>query len=251
MINFKINKKETVLLYLYHINTLTFYEVVDQITMGRTTGDIVCVDDGRMSGKHAQVTLDATESVPCLYIQDLGSKNFTIINRIEIEPHKKTKLKMFNLIEVGDQRFVVTESKDINLQDLSEMTNKLMSKPILKFAQEEKISLARPTQSITPYEQVQRQEAQIVELKSEIVSLEQAAKGELIKLEEMKEKIIVKAKAKRQELSIIITTLQCSVDELKAQMAIHKTEIEQKKKKIINLKDMPTDEEDSIEDLPE
>jgi hypothetical protein len=158
---------------------------------------------------------------------------------------------MFNLIEVGDQRFVVTESKDINLQDLSEMTNKLMSKPILKFAPGEKISQARSVQSITPYEQVQRQEAQIIQLRSEIMSLEQAAKGELAKLEEMKEKIIVKAKAKRQELTIIITTLQCSIDETKAQMAIHKNEIEQKKKKIINLKDMPTDEETSTEDLPE
>jgi hypothetical protein len=239
------------LLYLYHVNTLTFYEVVDQITLGRTTGDIVCVDDGRMSGKHAQITLEATETVPCLYIQDLGSKNFTIINRIEIEPHKKTQLKMFNFIEVGDQRFVVTESKDINLQDLSEMTSKLMSKPILKFAPGEKISQARPVHSITPYEQLQRQEGQIIQLKSEIMSLEQAAKGELVKLEEMKEKIILKAKAKRQELSIIITTLQCSIDETKAQMAIQKTEIEQKKKKIINLKDMPTDEETSTEDLPE
>jgi pSer/pThr/pTyr-binding forkhead associated (FHA) protein len=239
------------LLYLYHVNTLTFYEVVDQITVGRTTGDIVFAEDGRMSGKHAQITLETSDPMPCLYVQDLGSKNFTIINRIEIEPHKKTKLKTLNMIEIGDQRFVVTESKDVHLQDLSEMTNKLMSKPILKFGPEEEVATARPVQSITPYEQLQRQEAQIIQLKGEISAIEQVAKGELIKLEETKEKIIVKAKAKRQELANIISALQSSMIESKAQMAIQKAEIEQKKKKIINLKDLPTEEENSTEDLPE
>ena len=100
------------------MNQLKYYEIADQITIGRTTGEIICSEDGRMSGKHAQVTLDKVD-INTVYIQDLGSKNRTIVGRAEIIPNIKIQLKMFCLIEVGDQQLVLTDNTNMNVQDVS------------------------------------------------------------------------------------------------------------------------------------
>jgi hypothetical protein len=69
-----------------------------------------------------------------------------------------------------------------------------------------------------------------------------------LKLEEAKEKVIVKAKSKKAEMIKVISALQLAVERMKEEMLKVKAEIELKKKKIINLKDLPTD---STEELPE
>ncbi len=230
------------------MNQLKYYEIIDQITIGRTTGEITCPEDGRMSGKHAQVTLEKVADENVAYIQDLGSKNRTILGRVEIVPNQKIQLKIFGLIEVGDQQLVLTDNTSVDLSDINEMIEKHLRKPILKLETEELVPKSPIIVEVSMFEQIQTKEGRIAQIQAEITSLEQNARNDLKRLDEAKEKIITNAKAKRLELSNIMTVLKIEVDEAKVHLAKMKTEIEQKKKKIINLKDLPTD---STEELPE
>jgi pSer/pThr/pTyr-binding forkhead associated (FHA) protein len=238
-----------ILLYLCHINSQQYYEIREQITIGRTSGDIVCPEDGRMSGKHAQVSVETDGAENSIYVEDLGSKNFTIVNRAEIHPNQKTKIKIYNLLEIGDQQFVVTDTKEVKLNDLNEMIKRHLSRSILKINLEvvHPGPLAAPVE-IPPFELLKIKEAQILQLQNDILLVEQGAESELLKLEEAKEKVIVKAKSKKAEMIKVISALQLAVERMKEEMLKVKAEIELKKKKIINLKDLPTD---STEELPE
>ncbi len=230
------------------MNQVKYYEIADQLTIGRTTGEIICSEDGRMSGKHAQFTLDKLGDLNTVYIQDLGSKNRTIVGRAEIIPNTKIQLKLYGLIEVGDQQLVLTDNNNMNLQDVSEMIEKHLKKPILKLEAEELKPKAPIVVELSLFEQMQKKEGRITQIQNDIQTLEQNARSELQKLEEAKEKIIITAKAKKLELSNIMTVLKIEVEETKVELARMKVELEQKKKKIINLKDLPTD---STEKLPE
>jgi len=230
------------------VNQLKYYEIIDQITIGRATGEITCPEDGRMSGKHAQVTLENVADENMAYIQDLASKNRTILGRVEIVPNQKIQLKNFCLIEVGDQQLILTDNNSVNLSDINEMIEKHLRKPIIKLETEELVPKAPVIVEVSMFEQIQTTEGRIAQIQSDITSLEQTARSDLKKLDEAKEKIITNAKAKRLELSNIMAVLKIEVDEAKVHLAKMKSEIEQKKKKIINLKDLPTD---STEELPE
>ena len=230
------------------MNQLKYYEIADQLTIGRTTGEIICSEDGRMSGKHAQVTLDKVGETNTVYIQDLGSKNRTIVGRAEIIPNIKIQLKMYCLIEVGDQQLILTDNTNMNVQDASEMIEKHLKKPTVKLETEELTPKVPVIVEVNLFEQMQKKEGRIAQIQNDITSLEQSARNELQKLDEAKEKIVTNAKAKKLELSNIMTVLKMEVSETKVELARMKTEMEQKKKKIINLKDLPTD---STEKLPE
>ncbi len=202
-----------------------------------------------MSGKHAQVSVETDGAENSIYVEDLGSKNFTIVNRAEIHPNQKTKIKIYNLLEIGDQQFVVTDTKEVKLNDLNEMIKRHLSRSILKINLEvvHPGPLAAPVE-IPPFELLKIKEAQILQLQNDILLVEQGAESELLKLEEAKEKVIVKAKSKKAEMIKVISALQLAVERMKEEMLKVKAEIELKKKKIINLKDLPTD---STEELPE
>jgi pSer/pThr/pTyr-binding forkhead associated (FHA) protein len=244
------------LLYLYHVNILTYHEIVDQVTIGRTTGEIICADDGRMSGKHAQVSVEMIDSQQVIYIEDLGSKNRTAVNRTEIPPNQKLKIKMYFMLEIGDQKFVLTDSKTVNMQDMNEMIDRHMKKTLVKLEPDESspsAPAATPSipKELTSFELIQAKEAKILQIHKDVTALELSAKSELMKLDEAKEKVIVNAKAKKAEMSKMMLTLKAEVEASKAQMAKIKMDMEQKKKKIINLKDLPDLPTDSTEELPE
>ncbi len=239
------------MVYLYHMNARIYYELAELVVVGRTNGNIICAEDGRMSGKHAQFCLETIENKEVVYVQDLGSKNRTSINRSEIPPNQKVKVKMYNLIEIGDQRFVVTQNKDVNIADLDVAIGRLLEKELIKLeaagteaAQSAPLTATGPT----TYELVKIKEAKILELHNAITTLELNAKTELRNLEEVKEKIISNAKLKIGEHSKVLIALKTEVEQMKIQDAKVKLDLEQKKKKIINLKDLPID---SSEELPE
>jgi hypothetical protein len=237
------------LLYLYYVNNLAYFEIGEEITIGRTTGEIICADDGRMSGKHAQVTVELINNESLIYIQDLGSKNRTAVNREEIQPNQKQRLKTYALIEIGDQKFVVTESNKVNIQDLSDMIDMHLKRSLITLDDD---STSPPTiplkEEPSLYEISQKKESDILQIQKVISQLEQTAKSELIKLDEARERIITNAKLKKVDLTKRMNSLKVEVDEAKLQMAKIKAELELKKKKIIHLKDIPSD---STEDFPE
>lgn len=216
------------MLYLYHVNTFAYHELKDEILIGRTSGQLVFSDDGRMSGKHALITAQEVNGQIVVQIEDQGSKNLSVVNRIQIPSFQKIRIKPLSLMEVGSQQFILTENKTMSLETLNEVMDHHMNKAIVKLEKER----TSTNVNVPPIFQdpIQAKEKTLAGLEKEFQVFEQNARVELAKLDEAREKI----KTKRAELAKVITTLKHEVSVAKAE----KTELENKKKKIINLKDI-------------
>ncbi len=221
------------------MNSIKYYELTDKLLIGRNFGEIQFPSDSKMSGRHAVITLDKESSPVKITIQDLESKNKTILNREELPPLEIVQLKFFNLIEIGEQQFVVTETNDINLQLLDEMIKNQLKRPLsVKTSrdQNKQEDLKKLDVFKNPNLIIQR-EKEIEDLKKEIAEIEQNAKSKIAELEEAKEAIIKEAKTELFDLSKKLKSLQLEVSSIKEEQERLKADIEQKKKKIINLKD--------------
>ena len=240
------------MLYLYHVNMFSYQELHSLVTIGRTTGDLVFGEDGRMSGKHAQISVELQENATHVFIEDLGSKNRTVVNRVEIPANQKIRIKNFALLEVGSQQFILTDSKSLSIQQLNEVMEHHMTKAVVKLeiTDKTKTGVRSPERSVTIENPLAAKESLLLQLQKELVNLETVAKAELAKLDEQKEKIITAAKTKKSELMTKANAIKAELAEAQKLRA----EMEQKKKKIINLKDLPADadsDEISTEELPE
>lgn len=224
------------MLYLYHVNDLKYYELNGTLTIGRVSGDILFPGDTRVSSKHAQITVESVDKTTMVFVEDLGSKNRTIISRTEIAPHKKTKIRFLALLEIGDQLFVVSETDNINLQILSEMIKAQQAKSIIKLEPQQPI-ISGPVEKPQKNE-LEEKEASLLDLHKELGLIEIKAKSELLKIEEAKEKIIFEAKEKMNELTKNIKMLNLEIQEMKIEAEKVRMEVELKKKKVINLKDL-------------
>lgn len=224
------------MLYLYHVNDLKYYDLKESLTIGRLTGDILFPADNRVSSKHAKISVETIENKLVVYVEDLGSKNRTMINRAEITPHLKTKIRFFALLEIGDQKFVLSETNNINLQTLGEMIDAQLAKSIIKLATEP----SSPSTPLQPSTQtgLEEKEASLLHYEKELTLVEAKAKSDILKIEETRDKIISEAKTKMNELTKNIKTLTMEIQEIKAEAEKIRMEVELKKKKVINLKDL-------------
>ena len=236
------------MLYLFHVNALHYYELRDLLTIGRTAGEIICPDDGRMSGKHARIWVEIQEFEKTIYVEDLGSKNKTILNRLEIAPQQKTKLHLNTLLEIGNQQFIATESSALNLQEINSMIQALLLKPIVPFDQENQKQLEvvgpPPVPKTNPMDEISVKEALLEQSQKDLIDLEQNTRNVLLKMEEEKQKLVFQFKEKKVELTKQSQNLKSEIEAIKIEAERIRLEVEQKKKKIINLKDLPTDSSD-------
>jgi pSer/pThr/pTyr-binding forkhead associated (FHA) protein len=221
------------------VNSIKYYELTDKLLIGRNSGEIQFPSDSKMSGRHALISFDKESSPIKITIQDLDSKNKTILNREELPPLELVPLKFFALIEIGEQLFVITETNDINLQLLDEMIKKQLKRPLSlksstdqnKQEDQKKLDVFKNPNLIL------MREKEIEDIKKEIAQVEQNAKSKIAELDEAKEAIIKEAKSELFDLSKKLKSLQLEVSSIKEEQERLKSDIEQKKKKIINLKD--------------
>jgi hypothetical protein len=221
------------------VNSIKYYELTDKLLIGRNTGDIQFPTDSKMSGKHALICLDKESSPLKITIQDLESKNKTILNREELPPLELIQLKFFALIEIGEQQFVITETNEINLQLLDEMIQNQLKRPITvkSSSDQNKQEHQKKMDVFKNPNLISQKEKEIEDLKKEILEIEQNAKTKIAELDEAKEAIIKEAKSELFDLSKKLKSLQLEVTSIKEEQERLKADIEQKKKKIINLKD--------------
>jgi hypothetical protein len=225
-------KQETDLLYLYHVNTFAYHELKELFLIGRTTGNLVFADDGRMSGKHAIISVQDFNGQVIVQIEDQGSKNLSVVNRIQIPSFQKIRIKPLSLLEIGSQQFILTENKTMSIETLNAVMDRHMNKVIVKIEKEKtSADINVPPAFQDP---IVTKEKTLAGLEKELQELEQNARAELAKLDEAREKIITATKTKKSELSKHITNLKNEVNAAKAE----KNELEKKMKKIINLKDI-------------
>lgn len=217
------------MLYFYHVNTFAYHELKDQLTVGRTHGDLIFANDGRMSGRHAQVTVDRSGPQVAIVLEDLGSKNLTVVNRIQIPHNKKIRIKMNSLMEIGSQQFIVTENKTMTLETLNEIMDQHMSKAIVKLDKGTALGTIQPSE-----DPLVIQERLLDQAEKELATYEQNTQIEMVRIDQSKDRMLLALKAKRAEMSKKIETMKQNVFEEKK----FKAESANKLKKIINIKDM-------------
>lgn len=90
--------------YLYDNHRKSFLELKHAMTCGRFQGDFTFPGDDLLSRKHCQFTIQGNE----IYVEDLGSTNPTRINSAKIHPLRKRRIRINDVIEIGQQRFILT-----------------------------------------------------------------------------------------------------------------------------------------------
>ena len=96
--------------YLYHNNSKAFHEVRSGMRIGRAEGDsagghAIRVEDSLVSKEHCRIWIQGN----ALYVEDLGTVNTTRVNTVPMQPGARRKVLLHDVIEVGDQRFILTQ----------------------------------------------------------------------------------------------------------------------------------------------
>jgi hypothetical protein len=90
--------------FLYDNRVKSFHEVRDGFLYGRMEGDRVYPRDGLVSRRHCRFSIAGNE----IYIEDIGSSNPTRVNSVPIRPGKKRRIRFNDVIEIGNQRLILT-----------------------------------------------------------------------------------------------------------------------------------------------
>lgn len=236
--------------YLFHVNTYKYLDLKPGFMIGRTTGDLV-IPESSLSGKHAQFLVESDEDGPGLFIVDLGSKNRTVVNRAEIIPGQKIRIKDNTLVEMGGQSFLVTQDRGMPLQRVNEIIDTFTSKAVIrlegvKVVQEMKDKIKGEVikledNSTNIVQDIAQKEALLLKLQHDLSSVDDHTKMEIKKLQEIKVRLVNEGEEKKKSLGENIEKLKKEIEEEKAEIQRIRNEVELKKKKIINLKAVGSD----------
>lgn len=103
--------------YLYHNNSKAFHEILSGMRIGRNensdnrphsatdAGQVIRVDDSLVSKEHCRLWIQGS----ALYVEDLGTVNATRVNSVPMQPGARRKVLLHDVIEVGGQRFILTQ----------------------------------------------------------------------------------------------------------------------------------------------
>ena len=103
--------------FLFDMCSMERIELFDGMVFGRDDSSDIVVNDEMVSGSHFKVKIIDYE----LYVVDLESSNKTIVNDVEIIPHKDVKLNPKDVIRIGSQEYAYSSGavRKLNLPELS------------------------------------------------------------------------------------------------------------------------------------
>lgn len=120
------------ILYLYHVNTGKYSIIRDSMIIGRTTGHLIFNDDSSMSGQHTQIELDRSNNK--VLVEDLNSKNHTTLDRVELPPGEKVQMKLYSLLETGQQKFILFDNRNASKDMIDHILEEKMKITVGKLA---------------------------------------------------------------------------------------------------------------------
>jgi len=223
--------------YLYHVNGLNYIELRDGMTFGRTTATKIFSDDSKMSGEHCRFSVRGDE----VYVEDLNSKNRTIVDRFELIPAKLSQLKLHSILEVGHQRFIMTD-KNLSMMEIDKILSSQQGKQVAKLetaklVQDIQNKLMKEVDDMLENEkkltsQLIEKKFKLSDAKKSIINLAKDTQEELRKLDEQKTQILNTIVEKEDALQSMIKTLDNDTQVLTNQIQKLQEEIELKKKKV-------------------
>src|SRR5665647_1380451 len=181
--------------YLYHINGLNYIEIRDGMCFGRNNGTKTFPDDHKMSGEHCRFKTNGDD----VYVEDLNSKNRTVLDRIELIPGKQIQMKLMGVLEAGSQRFIMTDH-NLTIQEINDILNSQQGLQVAKL-EGAKLIQERQDRIIAEVEELMDNEQKLnailiekkfklADAKRSIINLAKETEEELRKLDEEKAKIL-------------------------------------------------------------
>lgn len=192
------------MLYLYHITSFRYFELTkDQYLIGRTSGDLVFENDNAMSGKHALLTLETNDNITKVFVEDLVSKNRTVVDRAQIPPRTKIRLLENGLLELGEQIFLLTKKNDLKLEEINNLIDHKLEKQIIAL---ETLNL------------VQKMRDTLTKELEALISTEEAAKQKLIENRELIKKAEDEMLGLERKKKFLLAELEAEANEIKNQI---------------------------------
>lgn len=223
--------------YLYHINGLNYIEMRDGMSFGRNNGSKTFPDDHKMSGEHCRFKVAGEE----VFVEDLGSKNRTSLDRIQLLPNRPTQMYLMAVLELGEQRFIMTDH-NLTLQEVNEILGSQQGLQVArlegaKIIQEKNDRLALELEKLQDSHQKINAELidkkfKLTDAKKQIINLAKDAELELKKLDEEKARILNEVVGKEDQLQMMIKSLTNDTATLGVQLEKLREDIELKKKKL-------------------
>lgn len=117
--------------YLFHVNVINYIPVSGPITVGRVSGEVI-IPDTKLSSKHMSIHVENEYGETAYYLEDLGSKNRTILNRVEVQPGERKRLRLEGYIEAGNQQFIFTDKNNLSIEDINRIVDQNRAKQVKK-----------------------------------------------------------------------------------------------------------------------
>ena len=229
------------MIYLYHVNGLEYYELPDNFEVGRTQGSLIIDTDSLLSSRHIKIFQQQSENQILYFVEDLGSKNRSLLDRVELTPNSPVKVNPNSVLEIGSQKFIFTKNNRLQILEINEILDRNNEKIVSKIEGKKLIEELKGkmktevTNLIVMEEKYQNEikslESKILECQNKINEILERERLEYQKLEEQKKKIADQVQLKTNELKQLIvtvnnqiSTIQLSIEELR----VKKSEKEQK-----------------------
>lgn len=168
-------------IFFYDVIGLSYIELTDGMTFGRSKGDVNFPDDTRMSSLHLKIHITGTKEAPLVSVEDLNSKNRTMVDRTEIEPEKPVKLMKNSVVEAGDRKFLLTEVKTLDIHKINDLLERVESRQVIRLEGRKMIQGIQEK----VLKQVSELQAEQKIIKSSIDELEQKVKDENDKIKQI------------------------------------------------------------------
>lgn len=227
--------------YLYHVNALNYHELKTYFEIGRTQGDLVIGTDSLLSSRHVKFSRQETENQIHYFVEDLGSKNKSLLDRNELKPNSPVKVNLNSVLEIGNQKFIFTKNNHLQILEVNTILDENEKRVVIKLEGKKLIEdlkdkmKSEVTNLLILEEKYQNEikalESKILEHQNKINQFLEMEKIELQKLDEQKKRITEQVQMKTNELkqqmissTNEISTLQRNI----AEIELKKAEKEQK-----------------------
>jgi len=212
------------MIYLFHVTGLNYYEIKGEFKIGRTQGDLVIGTDSLLSSLHVKIYPSKINSQIQIFVEDLGSKNRSFLNRSELIPNNPVKVSINSVLEIGSQKFIFTKNNRLQILEINQIldsnehliVNKTEGK---KLIDDLKTKMKSEFTKLSVLEEkykneVATLEAKVVEIQNLIHQFIQKEKNEHQKLEEQKKQVSAEIQLTTSKLKQDMTSIQAELTSL-------------------------------------
>jgi chromosome segregation ATPase len=226
-------------MYLYHVNTLQYLKLKkDEYLLGRTSGDFIFESDNVMSGKHCLITIERQANVVKVYVEDLVSKNRTVIDRAQIPPKTRVRLFEDGLLEVGEQMFILTSRNNLKLDEINSNLEPKLEKQIIAL---ETFNLVQKMRDglVKDLEALQAKEAHAKQKLTDNKELIKQVEAEIEGVDRKRKILLAELESEANALKLKIHNYNVEMSEADQTLQDVAPDIEELKVKIGRLKSLP------------